>query len=562
MDADKPFDANATTDTVIRSSDNIHFYVVGALLSYISPVFRDLFSLNQGPSTDENETKNGYPVIPLPEDSESIRNLLNIIYPYINKPKLDDTQLFIKVGKMAKKYGMDTIVGKLKKRLNNDRWMVQQPHKAFVIAVLLLWDEERMAAMKMLELSQDIPYCEEFRSINGADYYGLLKYRFRRRHKQQENLVPQTEERQHVASEHETVVSTEMHEKDSSASPSKDCNSGDETKIVHDADEPFHSNTMADIILRSSDYIDFYVPRIMLQFISSTFRELFANPEEKGSKNGLDVISITEGSEVVRYFLLMIYYHKDVPSTTNLGLFWDLCNISRKYGVSPIEERLKKQLTNSSLLVHQPFRVYVIATALRWSDVAIVAARNTLSTPPQDTVSGVPELVYITGAELYRLMDYRTRCANTAYTVIKMNNHHQNFAPLNFTSYRSTETLNYKGYIVLPDLKTGALSGSKIIERLAACPRGATYADAFASEFQTSVEQRKDHYLTVSSAHDAFKCCKEVADAIEIAVAKVPLVDTVKVPAARENSSKVSNVGFGRGKFRKGRGRGYPPDIP
>jgi len=135
MKAEGPFDATAPADTVLRSSDNVHFYVFGAFLHYASPAFRDLFSLGQGSAAG----KNGYPVLPLPEDSKTIHYLLAVIHPYIDKPKLDDSRLLIKVWKMAEKYGMDTVVGKLQKQLLKDRWMETQPHKVFAIAMIFGW---------------------------------------------------------------------------------------------------------------------------------------------------------------------------------------------------------------------------------------------------------------------------------------------------------------------------------------------------------------------------------------------------------------------------------------
>ena len=117
MEADKPFDSTSLADTVIRSSDDVHFYVLGAFLRYVSPTFRDMFSLSRGSAAEENEIKDGYPVIPLSEDKETIHYLLSNIHPYINKPKSDDSRLLIKVWKMAQKYGMDTVVCKLQKHL-------------------------------------------------------------------------------------------------------------------------------------------------------------------------------------------------------------------------------------------------------------------------------------------------------------------------------------------------------------------------------------------------------------------------------------------------------------
>ena len=102
IEADKPFDSMALANTILRSSDNVHFYVLGAC-RYLSPTFRDMFSLGRRLATNKNYIKDGYPVIPLPEDRETIHYLLSIIHPYIDEPKFDDSRLLYKVSKMAEK---------------------------------------------------------------------------------------------------------------------------------------------------------------------------------------------------------------------------------------------------------------------------------------------------------------------------------------------------------------------------------------------------------------------------------------------------------------------------
>ena len=172
MEADKPFDSTALADTILRSSDDVHFYVLGAFLRYVSLTFRDMFSLSRGSAADENEIKDGYPVIPLSEDKETIHYLLSNIHPYINKPKSDDSRLLIKVWKMAEKYGMDTVVCKLQKHLLG--CMDARSHKVFAIAVICDWTNGAETAKRRLTPRLDIPYCDEFKDISGTDYYSVL----------------------------------------------------------------------------------------------------------------------------------------------------------------------------------------------------------------------------------------------------------------------------------------------------------------------------------------------------------------------------------------------------
>ncbi len=391
MEADEPFGSTALADAVLRSSDNVHFYVLGAFLRYVSPTFRDMFSLNQG-AADENEIKDGYPVIPLQEDGETIRCLLSIIYPYINKPRFDNTRLLIKVWKMAEKYGMDTIVGKLQKHLRNDAWMEEEPHRVFAIAVILGWDDGAETAKQTLLSWDDVPYCEEFKDISGADYFGLIEYRFR--HGRNSEQPPATEQELPVAAlAHHETNDASVGANESDNAPADQSDSDLPGRNAPEIPEPFiKSSADADIILRSSDAVDFYVARSFLGLIFPSFDDLFSGAEGD-SQNSLGIVGVTDHSEAALHqFLLMLYHRIDEPPMENPGLIADICVAARKYDVPAIEARLKKQLITSSSLVKNPLCVYAIGMSLGWVDVAKAAAKNILDAPLEEVVAYIPEL--------------------------------------------------------------------------------------------------------------------------------------------------------------------------
>ncbi|PFH50239.1 hypothetical protein AMATHDRAFT_99685, partial [Amanita thiersii Skay4041] len=149
--AEKPFDLTALADVIIRSSDNIDFHVLQALLRLVSPIFRDMFSLSSGLDNQDDHIKNGLPIIDLPEDSESLHFLLTIIYPHIDEPKLDDCHLIWKVCKAAQKYCMDIIEGKLRKLVLASDRMNAEAFRMYAIAVELGWmDVVTIAAQNTL----------------------------------------------------------------------------------------------------------------------------------------------------------------------------------------------------------------------------------------------------------------------------------------------------------------------------------------------------------------------------------------------------------------------------
>ena len=85
-------------------------------------------------------------------------------------------------------------------------------------------------------------------------------------------------------------------------------------------------------------------------------------------------------------------------------------------------------MITSLSLVKEPLRVYAIAIALGWADVAKAAAKNTLNAPLKRAVTCVPELRRITGGVLYRLVNYWSWCARVARGIVE-SQLHLNFGP-------------------------------------------------------------------------------------------------------------------------------------
>lgn len=104
----EPFDSDPGADIILISCDNAEFRARKAILSFISPVFSDMFSLPHA-ITDEvgerPETINNLPFVHLSENGAVIDTLLRYGYPLIN-PLTIDSYLLIDVLNAAEKYDM------------------------------------------------------------------------------------------------------------------------------------------------------------------------------------------------------------------------------------------------------------------------------------------------------------------------------------------------------------------------------------------------------------------------------------------------------------------------
>ncbi|KAJ7058374.1 hypothetical protein C8F01DRAFT_1148021 [Mycena amicta] len=212
-----------------------------------------------------------------------------------------------------------------------------------------------------------------------------------------------------------------------------------ESDIPRNASSPFPSPTSfpatspADLILRSSDGVDFFVHKQLLSMLSGFFHGMFTAPYTSAGdsllREGIPVLSVTE-PESVLYTVLRIAY----PSTSltpypvltaeNID---DLIHIHRaadKYQFSLVEQVLlvAAKADLSKLLASNPVRLFVIAGlcgtayAVIASEALHSAARDE-SLSPQLAKLSFPEMRQLTwsqGKEIERLcLCYREFIAST-----------------------------------------------------------------------------------------------------------------------------------------------------
>ncbi|KAF8992045.1 hypothetical protein BDQ17DRAFT_1460362 [Cyathus striatus] len=75
--AEEPFDDIQSSDTILRTSDGVNFYIHRIILILGSPFFRDMFSLPQPASIDTEK-----PIIDITENSKTLDSLLRLCTQY------------------------------------------------------------------------------------------------------------------------------------------------------------------------------------------------------------------------------------------------------------------------------------------------------------------------------------------------------------------------------------------------------------------------------------------------------------------------------------------------
>lgn len=490
QNAGSPYDSTADSDVVLRSVDLIDFYVLKPFLRYVSPFFKTMFSL---PPAETNETVNGLPIIPVPETGGTLRLLLDYIYPNEGEPKLDDITLFLNVAQAAQKYCMSIIENRLKKQIVTSHLMDLEPFRLYAIAVNLNWDDVALiAAQKASHIPLGkLTHPKELKNIPGSAFYRFLEYKLRC-DKSQTRAGEWLMELQRIST-------------GARASPW--------ASRTRSAKKPFDSTAKADIVLRSKDLVDFFVLEDLVRAASlSSPSHSCTNPlgaTTGQTEDGRPIINVVEDGEVLTHLLSLIYHVSDDLDAKNCRLYTQVALAARLRGMDIIEKRLRKQLAASPLLLAEPLRIYIIASALGWNDVAKSAALNVLSRPLED-MTYMSEFALITGADLHRLVAFRFKCADAACKVITNDSDFKTYGPGGW-SYSSYSNLQHHG------------PTEQVFLKLRSCPRGSTIVEACDLD-DKGLEGYRDRNLSSTPCPTfakILKCRRAIENAVEAAVTKV-----------------------------------------
>ncbi|SJL13610.1 uncharacterized protein ARMOST_17056 [Armillaria ostoyae] len=174
--ADAPFNDPAdSVDLVIRTADNVDFYVLSGLLSLKSPssFFRHVLK-----SSQHTEEKDGYPVLEVKEDSDTFRTILLLCYPDV-APQIKSIDQIVAVKEALDKYCMDHAQEKFMQTVTASPLMKEQALRIFVLALVNGWRVLGEAAAKSaLAIPLDDPEAEldDLCSINALQYVRLRNY--------------------------------------------------------------------------------------------------------------------------------------------------------------------------------------------------------------------------------------------------------------------------------------------------------------------------------------------------------------------------------------------------
>ena len=182
----------------------------------------------------------------------------------------------------------------------------------------------------------------------------------------------------------------------------------------------------ADVILRSSDQVDFHVYKVMLSKASPFFKDMFSLPQPVGAENKQNsrtVIDLTESSKTVAALLTAIYPHT-LGSKTNkgrsLGDHLAAIKAAKKYDMAPASSHLLHNFEGLGCVKHSPVEAFCVAYTFELNEAAQIAAKASLKHRLNLDDLG-NELQHTNGPALFKLWQFHRACSAAAITAISSN---------------------------------------------------------------------------------------------------------------------------------------------
>lgn len=183
-----------------------------------------------------------------------------------------------------------------------------------------------------------------------------------------------------------------------------------------DTRAPF-DDPRADIILRSSDNVDFRVHILILSMASDFFKVILhasSLSQQTTGADGLPLVPVPEPSHILDILLRSCYPRRLPLSKTipliDIGLVLDA---AQKYHMNAFDDVAGLLLMN--FVDEEPVTVYAIACCHGLKDVAAKAALCSLKQPFMS--SRPQELDNISGTQMYDLLQYHRTCGEVASAV-------------------------------------------------------------------------------------------------------------------------------------------------
>jgi len=133
----------------------------------------------------------------------------------------------------------------------------------------------------------------------------------------------------------------------------------------------------ADVVIRAAGTRDFRAHKFILSLASPTFKDMFAIPQPPPDRPGaLPHVDVHDSAEAWENILRTIYPTLPNCTVDTLTDLESLLLAARAYEMQPVIETHRKALERRAFVEEDPLRLYSIACACGFEDLATFVARN------------------------------------------------------------------------------------------------------------------------------------------------------------------------------------------
>ena len=184
---------------------------------------------------------------------------------------------------------------------------------------------------------------------------------------------------------------------------------------------PPFDDTDADIILRSSDRVDFMVYKVILSKASPVFKAMFSLPQPTDRpQESLPIVDLAENSKVLAALLSVIYPHTSESGSEEQLSLTDLIaalDVARKYDMATASRRLIVVFKGSKAIKDSPLEAFCAAYSRELGEAAQIAARASLKHRLNlDNIGDTLE--HTNGPAFHRLWKFHRACSSAALIAI------------------------------------------------------------------------------------------------------------------------------------------------
>jgi hypothetical protein len=175
-----------------------------------------------------------------------------------------------------------------------------------------------------------------------------------------------------------------------------------------------HNGTCADVILRSTDNVDFHTSKVLLSKTSELFQTLFSIPQPPAESDdqefidGSPVIPIDADASLLRNLLL---FCNPEPEMVRLH---EVQRLATKYQMYEVVKRILRERTRGKVDLIPPIMLATIKESTGPNNDAYISAVSIVLFPEDNLTEDVVELGLLTKAQADSLLAYRKECVEAA----------------------------------------------------------------------------------------------------------------------------------------------------